>query len=356
MALAPPPGNRRIEAAPRPAAPAKAVDRARLTVVIVNFCQWRNTARLTRQLRRSDAARGGDARVVIVDNCSPADPVTQTLQSLPGVRVERSARNDGFARAVNRGVSLDPGEWVLLLNPDVTVDDGFLDDVLVAVEKADRYDPTTGVIGFQLRDTDGSPQASAGRFPTFFSTLKGLLLPRSRRKCRHQSTAVRRQVEWVTGGCLLVRADCFEELGGLDERFFLYYEDVDFCQRVRHLGRSVWYDPTLAVTHHWPLHKRAVPAPLRLITRHALLTYAARHWRPWQSRVLRRLISVEATVRKWASLCRGEPVAANCYRELHRLTTETRESERRRQIDFAAQFLKPIAAAQDGELSTLTSS
>jgi GT2 family glycosyltransferase len=349
MALAPLPGNRRLEAAPRLAAPVKAPARPRLTVVIVNFCQWQNTARLTRQLQRSDAARGGNARIVIVDNNSPADAVTEHLEAIPGVRVERNARNEGFARAVNLGVRLDPGEWVLLLNPDVTVTDGFLDDALVAVEKAERHDPTTGVVGFQLRDSDGSPQASAGHFPTFFSTLRGLLLPRSRRKCRHKPTDVRCQVEWVTGGCLLVRADCFDALGGLDERFFLYYEDADFCRRVRFVGRSVWYDPTLAVTHHWPLHKRAVPAPLRLITRHALLTYAARHWRPWQVSVLRRLIGVEATCRRWTSFLRSEPVASNCYRELQRLTTEPRESERRRQLDFASQFLRPIASAQDGE-------
>ena len=58
---------------------------------------------------------------------------------------------------------------------------------------------------------------------------------------------------------MLVRRDCFEQLGGLDETFFLYYEDVDFCRRAREAGWSVWYDPALRVTHHFPLHTRAVP-------------------------------------------------------------------------------------------------
>src|SRR5207244_6123700 len=140
--------------------------------------------------------------------------------------------------------------------------------------------------GFRLRNRDGSGQASSGPFPTLLNTVAGLLLPRSRRKCRHRSDPGRQTVSWVTGGCLMVRRACFEQLGGLDESFFLYYEDVDFCRRAAAAGWGVWFDPALEVTHHWPLHARRVPAPLRLITRHALLTYARRYWPAWQARLL----------------------------------------------------------------------
>lgn len=344
MALALPPADGSTDVAPsrRPARPG--VSAPRLTVVIVNFCQWQNTYRLVRQLRRSDAVRGGDADVVIVDNGSPAAPVVKRLQSLRGVRLQLNKENLGFAAAVNRGVAAGCGEWVLLLNPDVTVADGFLDDALTAVEKAARLDPATGVIGLQLLNADGTPQPSAGRFPTLPSTLAGLLRPRARRKCRLPGGA-RRPVEWVTGGCLLVRRDCFLALGGLDERFFLYYEDVDFCKRVRVAGRSVWYDPALAVTHHWPLHRRAVPAPLRFITRHALLTYADRHWPGWQRGVLRAVVRVEGRLRAaWATL-RGDSVATACYREL--AAAAARPSREDAGVAFAARFLRPIAAAQD---------
>ena len=112
-----------------------AIETPQLSVVIVNFCQWRNTARLTRQLRRCEAVRRGAAEVVIVDNHSPADRLTRKLRRLSGVSVFRSGENHGFARAVNRGSRLSRGEWVLLLNPDVTVPDGFLDGVLDAAQR-----------------------------------------------------------------------------------------------------------------------------------------------------------------------------------------------------------------------------
>lgn len=336
-----------------------------LTVVIVNFCQWRNTARLVGQLRHSVAIRTETANIVVVDNHSPFHPVMRKLEKLHGVSIRRFNRNLGFARAVNRGVTelprpsagsvrvttATPSEWVLLLNPDVTLEDGFLDDVLTAIEKLRVADPAAGVVGFRLRNRDGSGQASSGPFPTLGRTLAGLFLPRSRRKCTHRPESTRQPVDWVTGGCLLVRRECFEQLGGLDEAFFLYYEDVDFCQRATAAGWNVWFDPSLEVTHHWPLHARRVPAPLRLMTRHALLTYARKHWTGLRPSVMNTVVWVEASVRQaWATI-RGDWDAARCYGQLRRLVTDLaagREKEARRRIRYAAAFLNPIAAEQDG--------
>lgn len=335
----------------RPApGPGAAPHTPRLSVVIVNYCQWRNTARLTRQLRRGEAVRRGAAEVVIVDNHSAPHPAARALRRLSGVSLYRSARNTGFARAVNRGTRISRGEWVLLLNPDVTVGPGFLDQVLDAAERLPAADPPAGVVGFQLRNRDGTRQASSGPFPTFLNTLGGLVLPRARRKCRHRPLAGRSPVPWVTGGCLLVRRDCFRQVGGLDEGFFLYYEDVDFCRRARARGWSVWYDPGVAVTHHWPLHTRAVPAPLRLVTRHALLTYARKHWPRWQAAALAGVVWLEAKARGLAAARHGHGIAGACYRELAGLAGDFirgRDHSARRRVRFAAQYLAPIAAAQD---------
>ena len=346
----------------RPTSPTPAV-----SVVIVNFCQWRNTARLVSQLRHSAAARTGLADVVVVDNHSPSHPVVRKLEKLSGVTVRRFSRNLGFARAVNRGVAepftpgrsrsrpaTSPSDWVLLLNPDVTVEDGFLDDVVASIEKISASEPTAGVIGFRMRNRDGSAQASSGPLPTLWRTLTGLTLPRSRRKCTHRPESSRQPVDWVTGGCLLVRRDCFQQLGGLDESYFLYYEDVDFCRRAAAGGWSVWYDPSLEVTHHWPLHARRVPAPLRLMTRHALLTYAKKHWSGWRSAVMNAVVWGEAAVRQaWAAV-RGDSDGSRCYGQLRRLVGDVvagREKEARRRIRYAAAFLDPIAAEQDGRTS-----
>ena len=350
-----PPSSHRPALAPRlrvrPPGGGSAIETPQLSVVIVNFCQWSNTARLTRQLRRCEAVRRGAAEVVIVDNHSPASRTVRKLRRLSGVSVFRNPENRGFARAVNRGSRVSRGEWVLLLNPDVTVPEGFLDAVLDAAQRWPARDPRAGVIGFQLRNRDGTRQASSGPFPTLLGTLSGLLLPRSRRKCRHRPLTGRRAVPWVTGGCLLVRRDCFEEIGGLDESFFLYYEDVDFCQRARRAGWSVWYEPGLKVTHHFPLHDREVPPPLRLVTRHALLTYSRKHWSGWQSRVLAGIVWAEAGVRQLWSAWRGHDTDAVCYRELRGLVRDQalgRTDAVNQRIRFAAGFLDPIAAAQDG--------
>jgi GT2 family glycosyltransferase len=368
LTLAPPvtlsPVAARSPAAPhanrRSAPPAPAV-----SVVVVNFCQWRNTARLVGQLRHSVAVRTGAADVVVVDNHSPSHPVARKLEKMHGVTVRRFSRNLGFARAVNRGVTESPrrsrrhappaaSDWVLLLNPDVTVEDGFLDDVVTSVEKLAAAEPAAGVVGFRMRNRDGSGQASSGPLPTLWRTLAGLILPRSRRKCTHRPEPTRQPVDWVTGGCLLVRRDCFRQLGGLDESFFLYYEDVDFCRRAAAAGWSVWFDPSLEVTHHWPLHARRVPAPLRLMTRHALLTYAKKHWAGWRTRVMNAVVWGEAALRQvWAGV-RGDWDASRCYGQLRKLVGDVaagRDREARRRIRYAAAFLDPIAAEQDGRTS-----
>jgi GT2 family glycosyltransferase len=322
-----------------------------LSVVVVNFCQWRNTARLVTQLRRSIAVRTGVAKIVVVDNNSPFHPVINRLRRLSGVAVHRFRRNHGFARAVNRGSRMTDSRWVLLLNPDVTVPDGFLDEVLAEVEGGTNTPPGIGVMGFRLLNADGSGQASSGPFPTLGNTVSGLLRPRSRRKCRHRADPDRGPVGWVTGGCLLVRRECFEQLGGLDESFFLYYEDVDFCQRAATAGWSVWYDPRLEVTHHWPLHARSVPAPLRLMTRHALLTYTRKHWPRWQAGALAGLMWAEAGLRQLWSAVRGDRTAARSYAELRRLIADVhggRDDQARKRIRHTATLLDSVAAEQDG--------
>lgn len=341
-----PPVAQRLRA--HPARPAS-LETPQLTVVIVNFCQWRNTARLARQLRRCEAIRRGAAEIVIVDNHSPPTSLTRKLRRLSGVTIIRNPRNHGFARAVNRGSHLSGGEWILLLNPDTTVPDGFLDQVLESAQRWPAHDPSAGVVGFQLRNRDGTRQASSGVFPTLVGTVGRLVLPRSRRKCRH--LAERQPVPWVTGGCLLVRRDCFEGIGGLDETFFLYYEDVDFCQRARAAGWSVWYEPDLQVTHHFPLHTRSVPAPLRLVTRHALLTYSRKHWPGWQTRLLAAIVWSEAGARELLARARRQPSAADCYRQLRHLVgdvLQNRHGPIADRIRYAARQLDPIAAAHDG--------
>src|SRR5262249_2914091 len=156
------------------------------------------------------------------------------------------------------------GQWFLLLNPDMSVPEGFIDGALALADELTASNPRAGIVGFQLRNSDGSRQLSAGPFPTLMSTLTGLLLPRSRRKYRLPRARGWCRVPWVTGCCLLVRRACLEDLGGLDEDYFLYYEDVDLCRRARARGWSVWYEPAVWAVHRHPLHGRGVSPLVRL--------------------------------------------------------------------------------------------
>jgi GT2 family glycosyltransferase len=201
-----------------------------------------------------------------------------------------------------------------------------------------------------MRNRDGTRQASAGVFPTLLRTLVGLFVPRGRRKCQHHRLDRREPVPWVTGGCLLVRRDCFEHLRGLDESFFLYYEDVDFCRRARANGWGVWYEPGLKVTHHFPLHTRAVPPPLRLVTRHALLTYAKKHWAGWQAKLLGGVVWAEAIARAVVARRRNDQAGETCFRRLGELVGHVlhdRTAEADATVRFAAEFLHEVAQAND---------
>jgi N-acetylglucosaminyl-diphospho-decaprenol L-rhamnosyltransferase len=309
-----------------------------LSVVIVNYRQWQDTLALVRQLRQSTALRDGAAEVVVIDNHSPADPAVPRLRRCPGVSLWRSRRNAGFAAGANQGCRLGLGRWLLLLNPDTSVPADFLDRAIALADSLAAQDPSAGVVGFALRHSDGSRQHSFGPFPTLLGSLARLLLPRARRKYHAVAPARRCRVPWLTGCCLLVRRDCYEQLGGFDEDFFLYYEDVDLCRRAAEQGWSVWYEPALKVTHHRPLHARTVPAHLRLFTRHASLTYARKHWPGWHARGLARLVGAVAGVRRRLAAWRGDPDAAEAFAALGAiaadLATDHPDTARRRLVRF----------------------
>jgi len=133
---------------------------------------------------------------VVVDNHSPFHPVVRRLKRLRGVTIRGFNRNHGFAKAVNRGSRLGRGKWILLMNPDVTVEDGFLDDAIAAIDRMEESGPHAGVVGFRLKNADGTNQASAGPFPTFLNTLSGLL---PRVPAASAGTRTRRRIAPWTG-------------------------------------------------------------------------------------------------------------------------------------------------------------
>jgi len=266
-----------------------------VSVVIVNYNAWPDVAALVGSLSASPEVSGGVCEVVVVDNASDG-PVPPTLRSpAPGVRLIVRGDNGGFAVGVNAGWRAARGRWLLLLNPDVVAEAGLLARV---VERVRRYEAdrrgAPGVVGFGLRNPDGTRQPSVGTFPNLGRTVWEQLIPRSRRKYQAVWRTRPGPVAWVTGACVVVNGAMLEELGGLDEEFFLYYEEVALCRSARRRGWRVEYDPSIEVVHLRPLQNRPVTPMMRVITRHSKLLYFRKHLPRWQFLGLCAVVAAEA--------------------------------------------------------------
>ena len=287
----------------------------RIAVVIVNYNAWDDVARLVESLAVAPEVSSGCCEVVVVDNGS-SGTVPETLRSPGlGVSVIERGENGGFAVGVNAGWKAVQAPWLLLLNPDVVADAGFLGQVIARVLRLEGGpEDVPGIVGFGLRNPEGTPQPSVGVFPSLARTLREQLIPRTRRNYQPAWRTRSGPVDWVTGACLLVNARMLAATGGLDEEFFLYYEEVALCRTARNLGWRVEYDPTIEVVHLRPLQNRRVTPRMRVITRHSKLLYFRKHLPRWQFLGLSMVIAAEAKVfGLWAEL-RRRPEDARSWR------------------------------------------
>ncbi len=194
-----------------------------------------------------DASPALISEVIVVDNASTDGSADMVATEFPQVRLIRNAENVGFARGNNIGIAASTGRYVLLLNSDTIVPPGTLAGL---IEFMDAH-PQAGACSPRLLKSDGTPQAYAfGQDPT-----PGYLLRRTfsrllfHRPLHDWGIAEVIEVEWVSGACLLARRAAIEQVGGLDEAMFMYFEDTDWCRRMRLAGWQVYYMPTVAITH-----------------------------------------------------------------------------------------------------------
>lgn len=222
------------------------------TIIIVSF----NTREILRACLKRLFAQTADLEIetIVVDNCSDDESADMVATEFPQVKLLRSDINLGFAAGNNLGFSLAEGEFVLLLNPDTLLEPQALQRALAYMEK----DPKIGIGGGLLLDRDGNKQPSARCFPSLlneFLVLSGLAakFPKSRffgrfdRSWDESGQAV--EVDWVPGAFALIRREALEKVGFFDERFFLYYEEVDLCRRFRTEGWKICYWPDVMIRH-----------------------------------------------------------------------------------------------------------
>lgn len=224
-----------------------------LSIVIVSY----NVREMLRDCLRAlpEATAGLSIEVFVVDNASSDGSAAMVRDEFPSVRLTASAENLGFTRGNNVALKHSGGRYVLLLNPDTEAEPESLTRL---VRFMDAH-PAAGACGPKLLNTDGSLQPNGKVFPTpwgEFVAVSGLrrLVPRRFERVHmygRLDLETLCQVDQVSGACLLVRVAVMEQVGMLDERFFMFYEEVEWCHRIKAAGHQIWYVPEARVTHHW---------------------------------------------------------------------------------------------------------
>ncbi|WP_435017380.1 glycosyltransferase [Tundrisphaera sp. TA3] len=289
-----------------------------LSVVVVNYRSWPDVVALVGSLADEPEIRSGDCEVVVIDNGSPEPAPPRLIDAPPvGVRVLLQGANLGFSAGVNAGRRASSAGWLLVLNPDVVPDPGLLAGILGRIREYEaRIGRAPGVVGFGLRNPDGSRQPSVGAFPNLLRTAWEQLIPRPRRKYQPEWRLRPGPVDWVTGACLLLNAAMLDDVGGMDEDFFLYHEEVALCRVALDRGWTVEYDPGVSVVHLRPLQNRAISPKMRVITRHSKLLYFRKHLPRRQFLALGVIVRLEAEVRAAWCGARGLAQEARGWRAI----------------------------------------
>jgi GT2 family glycosyltransferase len=222
--------------------------------------------------------------IVVVDNASTDGSVDRVREQWPAVMVIARRTNGGFAAANNDGIRATRGELILLLNNDTIVPPGAVDALVTRL----LADPAAAIAGPRLVDASGNAELSFGRMISPATELRqkivmGLQARQVGAVTRWVERATRREryVDWVSGAALLVRRSDAEAAGLLDERFFLYTEDVDFCAAVRSRGRRVLFTPAAEFVHLRGRSRATAPATMHAAYRRSHLAFYEKHHPRW---------------------------------------------------------------------------
>ncbi len=263
-----------------------------LSVIIVNW----NVRDLLRRCLHSILANlpTCSLEVIVVDNASTDGSMEMVRTEFPQVRLIANPGNRGFTAANNQGLAVARGRYVLLLNPDTEVVGDALETM---VAFADAH-PDVGVVGPQLLNPDGTVQSSRRRFPTLATALfeSTWLQPCApRRLLVHYYVLDRpddevQDVDWVTGAALMARREAVEQVGPLDEGFFMYSEELDWCRRFRAAGWRVVYLPTARVIHYEGKSSEQVLPARHIHFQTSKIRYFRKYHGPAAAEVLRLVI------------------------------------------------------------------
>ena len=253
-----------------------------VSIIVTNY----NTRDLLRACFASMEGRLGRPwlEVILVDNASADGSAGMTREEFPDVRVFVQERNEGFAHANNRGIRASRGRHVLILNSDTEI----VDDALERMRDHMDAHPDIGALGARLLNTDGTVQLSCRSFPSYRTvlfhrySLMTRLFPRNRYSAEYLMTDTNHDetmdVDWVSGACMMVRRETMDAVGLLDEGFFMYAEDVDWCYRMKQAGWRVCYLPQAEVRHHIGRSTRNVPYRMTYERHRSMWRFYRKHY------------------------------------------------------------------------------
>ncbi len=234
----------------------------KLTIAIVSYNAKEYLLGCLRSIE--NGTKGIEYEVIVVDNASKDPGTKEVRQEFPKISMIENKRNVGFSAANNQAIKLAKGEYVLLLNHDTKVSEGSL---LKLVEFLDKH-PEAGACGAKVLNSDGTVQHQCKRgFPTPLSTLchmSGLnrVFPGNKLFGHYLMTYLDTEkvaeVDALSGACMLIRRKILEDIGGMDESFFLYGEDIDVCYRIKEKGWKIFYVPSSRIVHFGGVGSRSM--------------------------------------------------------------------------------------------------
>lgn len=261
------------------------------TIVIVGYRAYDELERCLASIAAHEPA----AAVVVVDHAADEARGRALTARHPRVIYVPRPDNPGFAAGVNEGVRRAGPGPILLLNPDCELSGPLLAQLTAVLEA----EAAVGVVGALVREADGSVQASARRFPDVTTALGGRTswLSRvfpdnalTRRNLTTDAAAGVTRVDWVSGACMLIRREAFAAVGGFDERYFLYWEDADFCRRLATAGWRTAYAPVGDVRHLTARASRHAPVRSLLAFHRSAFRYYWTHG-SWAARAISPLVA-----------------------------------------------------------------
>ncbi len=217
--------------------------------------------------------------IIVIDNNSGADTLAMIEEEFPTVKLIANGHNLGFAKAVNQGLKKALGKYILILNPDSEVLPGTLSEMHNFLE----YNYGVALVGPKIIYPDGSLQPSVRTFPTLGSQVAVLLklskiwpsLPSLRKYLRRDFEYDKQQeVDQIMGAAMFFRRSLINKVGNFDERFYIWFEEVDFCLRIKQAGYRIVYLPTAQIVHHKAASfNQVLPLRRQMIFNKSLIQY-----------------------------------------------------------------------------------